>query len=232
MNMPANDNRTSVATAAKGSTALTSLEALGTALNNVDTGVGHSTKPMLLYKSRSNTWTYGRQLTEPEEGSRWGVNPMTFERGYVAFNGKQKLGERMLSVGLPEIDPAELRDVGAPWQKQMSVEMKCLDGADAGIEVVHKVNTEGGLSAILGLIEQVRDRINSKQHGDDVVPIVLLDKGGYPHPQYGWTGTPLLTVVGWMSRSGPAPAPAPAPTSPSPTTGSGAVEQPRRRRVA
>jgi hypothetical protein len=231
MNTPTNDNQTAVVTTAKGSTALTSLEALGTALSNVDTGVGHSTKPMLLYKSRSNAWIYGRQLTEPEEGSRWGVNPRTFERGYVAFNGKQKLGERMLFVGLPEINLAELPDVGAPWQKQMSVEMKCLDGADAGVEVVHKANTEGGLSAILELIEQVRDRINSKQHGDNVVPIVLLDKGGYNHSQYGWTGTPLLTVVGWMSQSGPAPAPAspPPPVSPPPATT--AAEQPRRRRV-
>jgi hypothetical protein len=131
----------------------------------------------------------------------------------------------MRSVGLPKIDPTELPDVGAEWQEQMSVEMKCLDGADAGVEVVHKANTDGGLSAIRGLIDQVRDRIHSKQHGDDVVPIVLLGKGGYDHRQYGWTNTPSLTVVGWMSLTGPAPAPAPAPASPPPT------EQPRRRRV-
>jgi hypothetical protein len=248
MNTPTNDNRRAVATTAKGSTALTSLEALGTALNNVDTGVGHSTKPMLLYKSRNDVWTYGQSPVEPEEGSRWGVNPSTFERGYVAFHGKQKLGERMLFVGLPEINPAELPDVGAPWQRQMSVEMKCLDGADAGVEVVYKANTEGGLSAVLELIEQVRDRINSKQHGDDVVPIVLLSKTGYDHRLYGWIGKPLLTVVGWMSQSGPAPVPAPAsphPASPSPATTAApvspppaspspattAAEQPRRRRV-
>src|SRR5262245_20811866 len=144
MNTPANDNATSVA-ATKASTALASLEALATALNQVDTGVGHSTKPMLLYKSRANTWTYGRQQIEPEEGCRWAVNPRTFERGYVAFDGKQRLGERMLSVGLLEINPAELPDVGAAWQKQMSVEMKCADGADAGVEVIHKANTEGGV---------------------------------------------------------------------------------------
>jgi hypothetical protein len=226
MHKPANENGTSsVATAAKGSTALTSLAALETALSNVDTGIGHSTKPMLLYKSRSNAWTYGRQQTEPEEGSRWGVNPHTFERGYVAFNGKLRLGERMRSVSLPKIDPTELPDVGASWQEQMSVEMKCLDGADANVEVVHKANTDGGLSAIRELIDQIRDRITSRQYGDNVVPIVRLDKGGYDHRQYGWTNTPLFTVVEWMSLSGPPPVSEPASPPPPP-------EQPRRRRVA
>jgi hypothetical protein len=131
----------------------------------------------------------------------------------------------MRSISLPKIDPTELPDVGAPWQEQMSVEMKCLDGADAGREVVHKANTEGCLSAILALIVQVRDRINSKQHGDDVVPIVLLGKGGYDHRQYGWTNTPSLTVVGWAGLDDPAPVLAPAPAAPP------ASEQPRRRRV-
>jgi hypothetical protein len=210
--------------------ALASLTNLAAALNKVDTGVGHSTKPMMLYKSRGNTWVYGRQEVVPEENGRWGVNPTTFERGFVAFQGRKKLGERMLSVAKPEIDPAELPDVGAIWQKQMSVEMRCLDGADAGTEVVFKTNTAGGLSAILDLIGQVRDRLNFNQHGDNIVPIVRLEKGGYDHGEYGWTGTPLLTVTGWMSLSNPAPAPTSPPPTPQPAAAT-ASPPPRRRRV-
>jgi len=217
---------TSVATAAKGSTALASL---ATDLNNVDTSVGYSGKPIMLFKSRENRWEYGQQKIEPEQGSRWAANPTSFQRGYVAFAGSEKVGERMLSVSRSEIDPADLPDVGSPWQKQMSVEMKCLDGADAGREVCFKAATVGSNSCILQLIEQIRERINAGQHGDEVVPILLLEKGGYQHPQYGWTATPLLNLVSWMSLNGPAPAPAPAPT---PTSPSPPAEQPRRRRVA
>jgi hypothetical protein len=234
-NKPANDNGTTTTSVAalKGSTALMSLEALATALNGIDTG-GRSGKPLMLFKARDNTWVYGRNQTEPEEGSRWVVNPMTFERGQVAFRGKEKLGERMRSVSLPEIDPADLPDVGAPWQPQMSFEMKCLDGTDAGVEVVLKSNTDGGISAILGLIDNVRSRLNAGQHNGDIAPILTLGKGGYPHPQYGWTNTPLLTDVGWMSMSGPAPKPAPAspppPKPPGATTAANDNPQPRRRR--
>jgi hypothetical protein len=220
---------TSVAPTARGSTALMSLEALGTALNSVDTSIGYSSKPMMFFKSRENIWTFGRQQNEPEKGSRWAANPPTLERGYIAFDGTKKLGERMRFVGLPKIDPADLPDVGRPWQEQMSVEMKCLDGTDAGAEVCFKTATEGGKSCIMALIEQVRDRINAGQHGDEVVPIVLLEKDGYQNVQYGWTATPLLTLVGWMSLNGPAPAPEPAP--PPSSLSSPPTEQPRRRRV-
>jgi hypothetical protein len=210
-----------------------SLETLGTALNGVDTSIGHSGKPMMFFKSRENIWTFGRQQIEPEKGSRWAANPPTFEWGYIAFDGSKKLGERMRFVGLPKIDPADLPDVGRPWQEQMSVEMKCLDGTDAGAEVCFKASTDGGRSCIMAVIEQVRDRLNAGQHDDEVVPIVLLEKDGYQNAQYGWTATPLLTLVGWMSLNGPAPAPTPASPPPPvpPAPPASAAEQPRRRRV-
>jgi hypothetical protein len=72
------------------------------------------------------------------------------------------------------------------------------------------------------LIGEVRDRINFGQYGDQVVPIVLLKKDSYPHPEYGKTWFPVLEVIDWTSLSGPAPAPQPPPAN---------DEQPRRRRV-
>ena len=89
--------------------------------------------------------------------------------------------------------------------------------------MIYKPTTVGGVQAIAGLIEAVRDRLNDNQHGGKVSPIVHLEKDSYPHGQYGRIWTPLLTIVDWMPLSGPAPAPKPA--SPPP------VEQPRRRRV-
>ena len=88
--------------------------------------------------------------------------------------------------------------------------------------------TVGGIQAVAGLIEAVRDRLNGGQHDGKVSPIVLLEKDSYPHPQYGKIWMPVLTIVDWMPLDGPAPAPASPPPPPPPS----AAEQPRRRRVA
>ena len=47
--------------------------------------------------------------------------------------------------------------------------MKCLDGTDAGTEVIYKPTTDGGIQAVAGLIEAVRDRLNGGQHDGKVV---------------------------------------------------------------
>jgi hypothetical protein len=103
--------------------------------------------------------------------------------------------------------------------------MKCLDGADAGVEVVFKTTTVGGINAVAMMIELVRDRLNSGQHDGKVVPIVLLEKDSYQHRERGKVWIPVLNNIDWMSLDGPAPAPAPADPIPP-------VDQPRRRRVA
>jgi hypothetical protein len=42
--------------------------------------------------------------------------------------------------------------------------LKCISGADAGVEVIFKANTDGGIKAIVTLVDLIRDRINSGQH--------------------------------------------------------------------
>jgi hypothetical protein len=232
-NPNANDNhkpaRGQVAAAATGSTALTSLEALGTVLNNVDTTsvVGGSGLPMLQFKRDGDgTWMYGQRRTVVEDGSRWAVNPTTFRWGFICFSNDNKvLAERLVSVGLPKPDAAELPDKGFGWVEQWAVNLKCIDGTDAGTEAVYKPTTVGGVQAVARLIEAVRDRLNGNQHGGKVSPIVCLEKDSYQHSQYGRVWTPLMTVVDWMLLTGPAPAPTPASPSTEPTP------QPRRRRV-
>jgi hypothetical protein len=118
-----------------------------------------------------------------------------------------------------------MQDVGFPWQEEWAVNLKCLDGADAGVEVTFKATTHGQIQAVGILIDLVRDRINSGQHEGKIAPIVLLEKDSYPHKEHGKVWIPVLNNVDWMSLDGPAPAPAPAePTPPA--------DQPRRRRVA
>jgi hypothetical protein len=207
--------------------ALASLTALSTVLNAVDTAsvIGHSGMPMLQFKrDGGGVWSFGQKRTVVEEGSRWAVNPTTFKRGFICFgDGNKVLGERLVSVSQEMPNPAELPDKGYPWAQQWAVNLKCLDGTDAGTEVIYKPTTVGGIQAVAGLIEGIRDRLNSNQHDGKVSPVVVLEKDSYPHPQFGKVWTPTLAIVDWMSMSGPAPAPKPA--SPPPT------EQPRRRRV-
>jgi len=230
--------------------ALASLAALGAKLNAVNTTsiTGRTGKPMLLFKSREGvgTWGYGQKRVIPEPGSKWAINPMMFMWGYVAFDGNKKVGEHMVPVTQTKPLITELAE-GLQWQEQWSVEMKCLDGADAGVEVVHKANTEGTLSALVGMFERTRDKINdelSKQENDPayklddkIAPIVLLERDSYTNREWGKTNIPLLTFVGWMSLDGPTPAskpePDPEPKSPGPASGpQSPPEQPRRRRVA
>ena len=174
-----------VAAPAPAGGALASLAALGAALNGVDTAsvIGRSGMPMLQFKRDGNgTWMFGQKRTVVEDGSRWAVNPLTFKWGYICFSdGNKVLGERLVSVSQPMPDPTELPDKGFPWSQQWAVNLKCLDGTDAGIEVVYKPTTVGGIQAVAGLIEAVRDRLNGGQHDGEVAPIVRLEKDCYPH---------------------------------------------------
>jgi hypothetical protein len=215
--------------------ALASLAALGKTLNAVDTTsvIGGGGMPMLSFKREGDgTWAYGQKRIIVEDGSLWGVNPLSFRYGYICFgDGNSKpLGERLVPVSQPKPDATELPDHGFPWVEQWCVKLKCINGTDAGVEVDYKPTTVGGIQAIAGLIEAVRDRLNGGEHGGKVAPIVQLHKDSYQKPPYGRVWVPRPDIVDWMPLSGPAGGGGrrqpPAPTSPPP------AEQPRRNRRA
>src|SRR6516165_10333955 len=223
---PANDNgeherhgSKQVAPAPAAGGALTSLAGLQTALAKVNTTVilGRTGLPMMLFKREGDgTWGFGQTRTIPEAGSRWALNPFTFKYGYISFNNsKQVADERLVPVSQPKPVFTDLPDTGFEWQEEWAVNMKCLDGADAGVEVVFKANTDGGVKAIAAMVDLIRDRLNSGQHdGGKIVPIVLLDKDSYQHSQHGRVWIPVLKIVDWMSLDGPAPTPAPVEPTP------------------
>jgi hypothetical protein len=207
--------------------ALTSLATLQVALAKVNTAaiLGRSGLPMMLFKREgSGTWMFGQRRTIPEPGSKWAINPLTFKWGCISFSDANKVvGEVLVSVSTPKPLITEMADTGFPWQEEWAVNMKCISGADAGVEVTFKANTDGGIKAIVILLDQVRDRLNEGQHDGKIAPIALLDKDSYQHVQHGKVWLPVLNIIDWMPLDGPAPAPAPEPPP---------IEQPRRRRVA
>jgi hypothetical protein len=232
-----------IAPAPKNSTAIASLAGLQKVFAGLNTLslAGGTGLPLLLFKSREGgIWVLGRKRITLEAGSRWAFNPATFRWGWVYFDAQNKPHEIMVSISESKPDGATLPDVGYPWQEQRAVNVRCLDGADAGAEATLKVNTVGGVQAVDGLIETIRDRILSDPHDGKIVPIGLLERDSYQHAdrEKGKIWIPVLTIVDWMALDGPAPAPAPAPTpapTPSPqkpAPAAPAAEQPRRRRVA
>ena len=175
-----------------------------------------------IQEPRGGTWVFGQKRTIPEHDSLWAVNPPIQVGLDLLGDGNKVIGESLVPISQPLPDVTELPDNGFPWQQQMAVNLKCLDGADAGTEVMFKPTPKAAREARRIDRDDMRPS-QRNQHDGKVSPIVLLEKDSYPHSQFGKVWTPTLTVVDWMLLSGPAPAP--KPTSPPPT------EQPRRRRV-
>jgi hypothetical protein len=213
-----------------------SLTALDTALSNVvrSATVGRSSKPILSFRSREEgTWTIGQDGTVVDEGSTAAINLASLRHGYICFSGDNKvLGEHLVPASQPKPLVTELPNHGFPWQEQLAVDMKFIDGADAGAEVVFKPTTLGGKDVLLGVIDTTLNLIRGGQHDGKTVPVVRLERDSYQHQKYGRVWVPLLTIANWMSPEGPPPASAPPPPPRTPAPAAPAAEQPRRRRVA
>jgi hypothetical protein len=187
--------------------ALTALTSLSAMLRNVERSAfgGRSGLPMLQFKrDGSGTWLYGQAGTVVDPNGLWAANPMSFCRGFISFNDNHKVvGERLVSVGEPQLDITQLPDTGGPWTAQWAVNLKAIGGKDDGLEVIYKPTTDGGISAVTSLIGTIRDRVDGGQHDGDVAPILKLEKSSYQHPKHGKVWIPVLAITDWMPLDGP-----------------------------
>ena len=155
-------------------------------LNAVDTAsvAGRSGLPMLHIQERRSdgTWTFGQKQHHRLKTAASGPSTRTtFQCGFICFDNDNKfVGEHLVPVSQPMPDVTELPDKGFAWQEQWAVNMKCIGGADAGTEVIYKTTTVGGIQAVAGLIEAVRDRLNGGQHDGKVVADRAARKGLLP----------------------------------------------------
>jgi hypothetical protein len=161
-------------------------------------------KPLMVM-SKVGVWGFGPGREPVQEGSRWVANPMSPKHGFCCWkrepNGTAALaGEVMVSMMEPKPDKPD-PVTGTPYEAQFSIDLKCLDGADRGTEVMYKTNSYGGCNAFEGLLTTMQEHwLIDPAHP---CPVLVLGSYSYPNKKYGGdTFNPILTVVGWVGMDG------------------------------
>jgi len=156
-----------------------------------------------LLKTRKYVW--GQSNDEMQEGSSWVVNIMSMAHGWSCWvdGGPKKAndlaGEVLVSMTLPRPDQPE--PIGEFEFKELySMEMKCLDGDDAGTEVLYRINSTGGKRAILALMDEIYGQLARRPAYP--CPVLVLTSDTYQHKKHGPVVYPIFTVVGWANMNG------------------------------
>lgn len=190
-----------------GSTAVAALSSLKAGLQNVQQTLIKKGGDPFLRLGRDGIWIYGADDTEVEEGSIWAANPLSLMHGYVAWERGDKadnsggpLGEIMVPASQPLPIKHELKDVGADWQQQFSIMLKCINLSDAGEQVLYKTASVGGIAAFDDLINAILAQADKGT--DQIVPLIDLQVDSYKHAKYGKTFTPILKITGWATLNG------------------------------
>ena len=160
-----------------------------------------------------------------------GGQPATFQWGWVCLATSNKmLGETLVPVSQPLPDVTELPDKGFPWQEEMGGQPEVhLTAPTPARRSSSRPTTDGGIQAIAGLIEAVRDRLNGGQHDGKVVADRAAGKGLLPASAV----REDLDAAADDRRigcrlDGPAPAPAASPPPSPPPSRRAAASPPRR----
>lgn len=153
--------------------------------------------------AQDGKWVFGQENIPVEEGSKWAVNPFSFQTGWVCWadpkvNRKnEKLGEVM---GPPDAAPAcpaltpEQQAKGGEWQEQIGFRLVCISGEDEGEEVLYQNSSYGAMKAYREVYDAVMNR-PSKPH---CFPIVVITSDSYQNKTYNRTVyNPVFEVVDW-----------------------------------
>ena len=183
---------------------LPSVQSLATALRTIETDVGGA-GTVIIKMDKTGHWVFGADQTEIEDDSTWAVNPFSFVHGYIAWGDGEVLAEKMVGVSqpLPELDTAP---PGAKkgWETQVGMSIKCLSGADVGMEARYTTTSVGGKKGVQALAVAIATQVEKDQ--DKPVPVVVLGKEHYTHKSYGRIYTPMFAVQEWVGMDGDAKA--------------------------
>ena len=147
-------------------------------------------------------WVYGEDLLDIEEDSLWAVNPASFGMGYIAWEDSKKIGESMASIyGQPVVE-SSLPQVATKWQRNVSMQLVCINGEDEGEQVQYGANSVGGVKEFGVLLQQVLKHLQSGKAGNKTVPVLELGVDSYQHDKYGEIFTPVFTMKKWIENTG------------------------------
>ncbi len=198
------------------------LQNLHAGLNNVTTHIETPIQPggmPLLGLDREGRWNYGQTNTYVSPQSLIAFDLSSLKHGWVAWKDS-KPHLQMVPASAPKPHPHTLPNHGVEWQECLEIGARFAQGPDAGVEVIYRPSSLGGIRAIANLLEAVK-----KQFLLDptmLTPIVHLSTTNYANKKYGGTTyVPVLNLVGWDAtelttggKSAPAPQAAPPPPPP------------------
>ena len=217
----------------------------GIAESRATTTVGGGGKP-LLRLLKDGGWVFGQTNDDVQEGSLWAVDPRQLAHGWVCWvrDAKNK-GTLAGEIMGPMFADKPMRPTpvqGTEFTEQLAATLRCMTGADAGVEVLYKTPSHGGITAMNKLRAEIQQRLSEPGGLEYPCPVLQLSHEHYQHPSHGKTYTPLLTIVGWCSLNGemapehagvieapeeePVAAPAPVRTRKPPVAATGASVPP------
>jgi hypothetical protein len=148
-------------------------------------------------------WTYGQDSVETQEGAKWAINPASMAKGFIAWSmNSTVIGDVLKPVTEGLVLRSELPELTEKsengWTSQCGFQLVCLTGEDAGTNVMYKASTQGADKEFARLYNEIITK--AKSGSSDIVPIVLLDSGSYPHKikKYGQVTFPIFDIVGWQ----------------------------------
>jgi hypothetical protein len=212
-------------------------------LSRIKTGIAESRastiiaggKP-LLRMLKDAKWVFGQKDDPVQEGSSWAINPLTLAHGWVAWTNHEgntknsMVGEVMVPVHEPKPPRPPAAEGGWPFNEQRIFELACIDGDDAGTEVLYKTSSYGGMRAVDDLLADLQDQLNANPGFP--CPVVQLNTDSYQHQKYGKIYNPVFNIVDWASmdgqlQNGEEEAAPPAPPPPTPIRGRKPVAAPK-----
>lgn len=200
--------------------------------------------------------TYGAEQTEVQEGSKWVVNTMAIEHGFILRDGGSVNGEAYGPITNPL--PSDLRPAvgNEQWKQAYKCTMVCISGEDIGT-VVEYAGDAGGVIKLFKTVLLPQIELQLDADPEHLFPALTFEVHHYhSKKQHKDIYEAHGTIVDWLSNedvqaiagtqeapaaAAPAAAPEPAPATapaeePAASTEEAAPQRPagqrRRRRSA
>jgi hypothetical protein len=176
----------------------------GIAESRATTVIAGGGKPFLRLL-KSGEWVYGVADEEVQEGSHWAVNVMSLAHGWCCWvdggEGQKNTLQGEVMTSMTEHKPPKPPPIGdTPYAEQRGFNLKCLDGADAGVEVVYKTASVGGMRGVDDLLVEIQKQLATDSAHP--CPVLQLSSDWYDHTKWGRIYTPIFVVTGWSDMLG------------------------------